>query len=226
MSDWTEWRQPQKRPVKVNLFQQLVGHAGQIELMPVFPYLGPGDIVVGASRLVGGPELQEFTFLHRNVVPETMVVLAEEGGSLPTGSILALLGEHAVASNGLTNPSDPRSYLYCLVAIRINFDARQEEAVVLQCPQCGGEAFRYEFDIKTGPERPYVPEFRGLYYYDEAARRFNATDRRCPHCQAELPPFPREQMGWSRYAENVEVANRGKARMAEAFRGLGAVTTA
>ena len=40
---------PGKRPLKVNVFENMLAHQGMLEQVPLFPYFGPGDIVPTAA---------------------------------------------------------------------------------------------------------------------------------------------------------------------------------
>lgn len=217
METWSAWRDSQKKPLKVNLFEQLVSHTGTLELVPIFPYLGPGDVVTCASSIIGGPSLEEFIFTHNNVIPETMIVVSEAGGAVPLGTVMALLGEHAVTSGFLAEPHQAGSFFHVLVAVRMLPGSVQDEEFIINCPKCGEEVFRHGFNIKAGPERPLVGEFYGLFYYDQAVQAFNQTERVCAGCLTVLPRFPEEQMGWGRYAANVATANQAGQRLQQAM---------
>ena len=43
-------KEPAKRPLKVNVFAHMTAHQGMLQQVPLFPYLGPGDIVPTAAR--------------------------------------------------------------------------------------------------------------------------------------------------------------------------------
>ena len=66
-------------------------------------------------------------------------------------------------------------------------------------------------DVFPAPEHPYYPELTNLRFYADAADAFNAEERKCPKCSAVQPKFPQELMGWRRYAQYVDLANRARA---------------
>ena len=49
MSWFGKERAAHKRPLKVNVFEQMIAHQGMLEQIPIFPYFGPGDIVPTAA---------------------------------------------------------------------------------------------------------------------------------------------------------------------------------
>ena len=77
--------------------------------------------------------------------------------------------------------------------------------------------------MKQGPSWKYYPEFYALRYYAECCEEFNADEakRTCPKCAVVQRPFPIKQMGWRLYADNVEVANRGRETLERAARETG-----
>src|ERR1700690_2690363 len=58
---------PAKSPLKVNVFAHMMGHHGMLEQIPLFPYLGPGDIVLTAALSLSLPETPRVYFYHYNV---------------------------------------------------------------------------------------------------------------------------------------------------------------
>jgi len=213
---------PHKRPMKVNLFEMVTRSVGALQLVPVFPYVDDGSIVPCLSITKGGSELKPFQFFHANVVAESILVLAEQGATMKTAQIMKTTPVHGV-NTFLKNPKDPESFYVVLVTIRMLFEPEQQEGYVARCAKCNTIVYRKDFDVKKGPPRKHYPEFYALRYYAEFFEEFNADEakRTCPQCGLVQELFPLEQMGWRRYADNVEVANRGRDVLEAAAREVG-----
>lgn len=60
--------------LKVNIFERMI--TANTVLMPVFPYLGPGAIVIGGCLVGGGPDALGIgggSFHHQNTQEEVTV---------------------------------------------------------------------------------------------------------------------------------------------------------
>ena len=55
-----------------------------------------------------------------------------------------------------------------------------------------------------------------MRFYADAADAFNAEERTCGQCGVAQSRYPTELMGWRRYAQYVELANRARAALEEA----------
>lgn len=201
---------PGKRVLKVDIFEIAIRTVGVLQLMPIFPYLGDGDVVPCLSPTAGRPDLDHFQFFHVNEVDETLICLASQGAGMKTGAVMKLAAKHGVTAF-LRNPHDPASFNVNLITIRMKQGDVQEEAFSLSCPKCHQTVFRRDFNVKDGPARKHYPEFYALRYYAEACEEFNSseTNRTCV-CGEVLPPFPLHLMGWWLYAENIDIAERGR----------------
>ncbi|MFT4564183.1 MAG: hypothetical protein ACI9BW_003946 [Gammaproteobacteria bacterium] len=197
-----------KRPIKKNLFEEVIHSTGDLELVPVFPYFDEGSIVPCLSISMGGAATKQFQFFHANDVPEVMICLSENNSALRAGMLMSFPDLHGV-NNFLKDVSDDDAYMIVLIAIRMQAGA-QVEGFLLRCNECNEQIYRLDRDIKEGPERPYYPEFHALRLYADAVDEFNATDRKCANCGHVQEPFPQEQLGWRRYARQVELANRAR----------------
>jgi len=200
---------PGKVPLKRNLFEEVIHATGTLELVPVFPYLDNGAIVPCLSVSMGGTNAQRFQFFHDNVVPEVLLCLAEQQGALKAGQMMVLPNLHGV-NNFLKDLQDESAYLVVLITVRMNHQDEQREGFLIRCEQCNELLYQRYQNIKHGAERPYYPEFYALAFYADVVDEFNASDRVCPKCGHVQPPFPAEQMGWRRYAMQIQVANRAR----------------
>lgn len=201
---------PGKRPVKKNLFEEVIHATGTLELVPVFPYLDDRAIVPCLSVSIGGPHAKKFQFFHENVVPEVLLCLAGEDSALQAGQMMVLPNMHGV-NNFLKDLANEHAYMVVLITIRMNSQDNQNEGFVIRCEQCNEVVYQGETNIKRGPERPHYPEFYALGFYADVVDEFNASARECPKCGHVQKPFPSEQVGWRRYAQQVAVANRARA---------------
>ena len=213
---------PHKRPMKVNVFELITKNIGTLQLVPIFPYLDDGAIVPCLSISKGGSDLEPFQFFHANVVAESILCLAEQGATMKTAQLMKTPPVHGVNAF-LKKPADPESFYVVLVTIRMMSEAVQQEGFIIRCAKCNAIVYQRDFDVKQGPSWKYYPEFYALRYYAECCEEFNADEakRTCPKCAVVQRPFPIKQMGWRLYADNVEVANRGRETLERAARETG-----
>jgi hypothetical protein len=200
--------------MKVNVFETMLGHQGMLEQIPLFPYFGPGDIVPTAALSLSLPDMPRVHFYHYNDIPEVILTMAGEGALLATGQLYLQQGTHGVTTF-LKNAqsAEAKSYQISLIIIRMNAKGPQNEGFILRCVKCNEIVFRVDRDVWQGPEHPYYPELANVRFYADAADEFNAEARACAKCGAEQPRFPTELVGWRRYAQYVELANRARAAL-------------
>jgi hypothetical protein len=213
---------PGKRPLKVNVFENMMAHQGMLEQVPLFPYFGPGDIVPTAALSLSLPDLPRVHFYHSNDIPEVILTMAGSGALLSTGQLYLQQGTHGVTTF-LRKPAAPeaQSYQISLVIIRMKARGPQNEGFVMRCPTCNEIVFRMERDVWQGREQPYYPELANVRFYADAVDAFNAEERACGKCSAVQPRFPQELAGWRRYAQYVELANRARTDIEAAGGGAG-----
>ena len=202
---------PGKRPLKVNVFAHMMGHQGMLEQLPLFPYLGPGDIVPTAALSLTLPDTPRVHFYHANDVPEVILCMASEGGLIATGQLYLQAGTHGVTTF-LRKPTGPEGthYQISLIIFRIRPDGPQTEGFILRCPKCNEIAFRMARDVWQGPPHPHYAELANIRFYADAVDAYNAEARTCATCKVALARFPGELMGWRRYVQYVELANRAR----------------
>jgi hypothetical protein len=109
-------------PLKTNLFERM--QAGNTQLLPLFPYLGPGAMVPAGSLMFGGPGegfadfgggASEFGhFFHYNDADEVTVVWATDGGPRGAGLIRCLAHHHGVKPH-LRDADDPSSFSLAVI---------------------------------------------------------------------------------------------------------------
>ena len=205
---------PEKPPRKVNVFESAIAHQGMLEQLPLFPYFGPGDIVPTAALSFSLAEMPRVHFYHYNEVPEVIVTMAGDGALLATGQLYLQKGTHGVTTF-LRTPrgEEGRGYQISLIIIRMKSEGPQNEGFLLRCPSCNELVFRIDRDVFQGPAHRYYPELASIRFYADAVDAFNAEGRTCPGCGLVQPRFPQELMGWRRYVQYTELANRGRARI-------------
>jgi len=210
---------PGKRPLKVNVFESMTGHQGMLEQLPLFPYFGPGDIVPTAALSLSLPDMPRVHFYHYNDVTEVILTMAGDGAMLATGQLYLQQGTHGVTTF-LRKAEGPeaRSYQISLIIIRMKQAGPQNEGFILRCVKCNEVVFRMDRDVFEGPAHAYHPELPNLRFYADAVDAYNAESRNCAECGAAQPRFPQELMGWRRYAQYVELANRARANIDAAGR--------
>jgi hypothetical protein len=216
-----------KRPLKVNVFENMLAHQGMLEQLPLFPYFGPGDIVPTAALSLSLPDMPRAHFYHYNDIPEVILTLAGDGALLATGQLYLQQGTHGVTTFlRKEQGAEAQSYQISLITIRMKARGPQNEAFILRCIACNEIVFRLDRDVWPAPAHRYYPELANLRFYADAADEFNARERRCPKCDAVQPRFPAELMGWRRYAQYASLANRAREnieRAGEASRDVNTV---
>ncbi len=203
---------PFKTPRKVNVFGGLVAHQGMLEQAPLFPYFGAGDIVPTAALSFSLPDMPRVHFYHYNELTEVVVSMASDRALLATGQVYLQHGTHGVTTF-LRNPTEQeaRGYQISLIIFRMKTEGPQQEGFLFRCFKCHEVVFRMDRDVFEGPPHRYYPELAAIRFHADAVDAFTAADRTCPACGVVQPPFPQELMGWRRYAEYIELANRGRA---------------
>jgi hypothetical protein len=205
---------PGKRVLKVNVFENMLAHQGMLEQLPIFPYFGPGDIVPTAALSLSMPALPRAHFYHYNDITEVILTLAGDGAMLATGQLYLQQGTHGVTTFlRKSDGPEAQSYQISLIIIRMKQEGPQNEAFILRCMKCNEVVFRMDRDVFSGRQHDFYPELANVRFYADAADAFNAEPRSCPKCGTAQPRFPEELMGWRRYAQYVELANRARANI-------------
>jgi hypothetical protein len=212
-------RSPVKRPLKRNVFEDMLGHQGMLEQIPVFPYFGPGDIVPTAALSLSQPDLPRIHFYHYNDITEVIIAMAGENAMLTTGQVYLQQGTHGVTTF-LKEPQskEAKAFQIAFIIIRMKKEGPQNEGFILRCVTCNEVVFRMDRDVWKGAEQPYYPELVNVRFYADAADAYNAEPRTCPKCKGAQPRFPVEVVGWRRYAQYAELANRARGNLEAAGR--------
>ena len=118
----------------------------------------------------------------------------------------------------LRKPDGPEAATWqiSLIIIRMKRAAPQNEGFVMRCHACNEVVFRMDRDVWQGRAHRYYPELANVRFYADAVDAFNAEPRACDKCGVAQERFPAELMGWRRYAQYVELANRARAELERA----------
>lgn len=200
-----------KAPLKVNVFETMLDHQGMLQQKPLFPYLGPGDVVPAAALSHSLPDMPRVHFFHYNDIQEVILTMAANDGLISTGQLYLQQGTHGVTTF-LKKPraATAAAYQISLIIIRMQGEGPQMEGFLVRCQSCNALVFRLDRDVFEAPTHPHYRELANIRFYADAAEAFNASDRECSSCGTIQPVFPVELMGWRRYAQYAELANRAR----------------
>lgn len=204
--------QMEKVPMKVNVFDFVRG--ANTQLLPLFPYLGPGAIVPCCAAFEsdgGGTNIGYF--LHENTVDEVAITLGSNG-RIRSGDVFVGPRVHGVGGN-----ATEAYFRVATITQRQLEEGRQFEALTFQCEKCNVALMRHEFDESAGGEGDHkgLPTVLGS---EDAVLAFNATEeaRTCKSCGHVSQPFPLQIWGWSKYSRNTRIVQKAWAAMQEATR--------
>jgi hypothetical protein len=207
-----------KEPLKNNIFRAM--SQSNTELLPLFPYDAPGDIVPCGSSKRGGEN--HGYFLHFNTVDEVVVVWGAQGGRARTGFVRV-----GVRTHGVTGPSADNPHEFALVCItqRQLEQGEQTEAIMFQCEKCSAQLYRYDFDAHRGQHaddnaKLYYPALGTILGSATAASNYNAREetRTCKACGHVNAPFPLDSWGWGRFVARNSITEDARRSLAEVTR--------
>lgn len=201
-----------REPLKVNAFHFV--QSVNSELAPLFPYLGPGDIVPCIGYMLGD-DGDYGQFLHSNSVDELVLCLGAGGGARSrTGVVFVGARTHDVS---LANGLNPDEFHLVVITQRQKAEGEQTEAVSYSCRKCSTQLARYAFDTSCSDDQCY-PGLPTIVGTEAAATSFNESlaTRTCPNCGDVHPPFPKEVWGWRNYLRRTQLARMARAALDEA----------
>lgn len=199
-----------KVPLKANAFRVIQGANAQ--LLPLFPYMGPGAIVPCASAFdLDGKDMRFGYFLHQNSVDEVAVTIASDGRRR-SGDVFVGPRLHGVGGDA----PDP-FYSLMIITQRQLDEGRQPEAMIFQCESCNSELYRYEFDEDVVGEN-HLDALPTILGSDNAASGYNSSEetRSCKACGHVSKPFPIHTWGWHNYQRNTGIVRKAADALAEA----------
>ena len=190
----------------------MIAHQGMLQQLPLFPYLGPGDIVPTAALSLTLPDTPRVHFYHYNDIPEVILCMASEGGLIATGQLYLQQGTHGVTTF-IRQPTGPegKHYQISLIIIRMKRGGPAERGLHPALRQVQRDRVPHGSRRLAGARRTRTyPELANIRFYADAVDAYNAEPRTCGKCGVAQPRFPQELMGWRRYAQYVELANRAR----------------
>lgn len=212
-----------REPLKVNVYERMQ-HANT-QLVPLFPYYGPGAIVYCGALFRGGPGYDVGHFFHNNTVHEVAFVWGASGALLDTGRIMATPNLHGVNSY-MRDPESPDSFLVITICQRQTDSEPQTEQLIWRCAKCHQHLLVHEFtDSPSEDHDDRFPGFPTINESVEPVERFNTDEsiRTCAKCGHLNPPFPMERWGWDQWAKQQRTVNDARttllAKADEAFAG-------
>lgn len=205
------WRIPPptgaRQPLKVNVFERM--QAANTELVPFFPYYGPGAFIPAGAIFRGEPGLDMGHFFHRNSVDEVACVYGAHQGMLQTGQVFATAKLHGVNSF-LKKPEDPRSFMVLTVTQRQADSGPQHEEFVFRCGRCHAHLLVHPVDSVPEDDATdrYAP-FATLTQSVVPVERLNADEemRTCKECGYLNPRFPLDRWGWKQWETQRQTVN-------------------
>jgi hypothetical protein len=212
-----------KEVVKVNAYERAMTLNSQ--LVPVFPYTGPGDMAVCAVTLRGRPGEEYGQFFHENSQEEITYTFASNLAMVPAGMLIVAPKFHGVNSF-LQEPHNPEAFLHQIIVQRqVEADAgpeAQREGIHIRCPECQEFLLRHTFDAGPGNPEEHggregdrYPVFPTVYQAVQATEKFNndVNLRTCGKCGHVSPPFPVSTWGWRHYVSLHRAVNSGRTEM-------------
>lgn len=214
----------EREVLKVNIFERMI--TANTVLMPLFPYLGPGAILVAGGLIGGGTDALGTgtgTFHHQNTQHEVTVTFGAAGFVREPGDF---------ASNPDTHPNhnfftiaDPPDHVALVTVTQRQAEGdaadQQRESIQFRCEHCG--ELLYEFDYSATPgqrpqhrdeepagdEHDIVPMFPTLWGTFHGSRRFAAdvAIRTCGACGHVTAPYEYAGIGCHRFVAQHRSAN-------------------
>jgi hypothetical protein len=211
----------------VNIFERMI--TANAVLMPIFPYLGPGAIVIGGCLVGGGPDALgtgRGSFHHQNSQQEITLTYGSAGFARSAGDFAANPDTHP--NHNFFTATDPAERLALVTVVQRQADEdradEQREAIRFHCGHCGdllyefgytaapGQRPRHRDDEPPGRDDDIVPVFPTLWGTLTAARNF-AEDpklRTCGSCGEETEAYEYTGIGAHRFLAQHRAANTAR----------------
>lgn len=206
---------PTRVPLKTNVFRHM--RMSNTALCPMFPYLDEGCFAPAVAVYSGAPGRAVGMFKHFNTVDEILLVFGANGSRLKAGNAIADVREHFVNIT-LNDFNDPGNYFLAAVIQRQSENREdQREVVTFVCEQCKKPLKEFPFQsqpaagtstgLRDNPE--YARGFESPIGGWRAAELFNSDEegRRCTQCGHVNAPFPFQEWGWGKYAEQCRAVD-------------------
>jgi hypothetical protein len=219
-----------REPLKANIYELMRNTSTQ--LVPLFPYFGPGAMLPAGALFHGSPGTSYGRFFHRNTEEEVYICFGAQGALAQAGGMFIQGKMHEVQSP-LLDPNDPSSFVVSVITQRQADDGDQQESLTFRCSECNNKLFQFEYrstpadgvethaDVYGGRDDDAYPMFPTQWGSYAAAEAFNADERArtCSKCGHVNDPFPLDRWGWERWVRHHEVVNAARRLLDESARG-------
>jgi hypothetical protein len=223
----------EREVLKVNIFERVI--TANAVLMPVFPYLGPGAIVVCGGLVGGGPDalgVGRGGFHHQNTQQEVTVTYGSAGFIRAPGDYAANPDTHA--NRNFFTATDPADHVALITVVQRQTDAdranQQRESIQFRCAHCGDLLYGFDYtaapgqrpchrdEEPAGREDDIVPLFPTLWGTLTGARRFAADPglRTCAACGHITEPYEYAGVGCHRFVAQHLSANIARRSLLDA----------
>jgi mannose-6-phosphate isomerase-like protein (cupin superfamily) len=226
-----------REPLRTNVFELMRGTSTQ--LLPLFPYLGPGAMLPAGALFRGRPDANFGRFFHRNSEEEVNVCFGAQQ-ALGAAGVMFIGGKMHEVQAPLLDTNDPNAFMVAVITQRQQDEGRaQKESVIFRCSECNKKLHQVDYSAELpDPDRPDVVTggrvddeyamFPTMWGSILATDSFNSDEkaRTCTECGHVNAPFPEEAWGWQNYVDRHEVVNSARHLLDESARKAEAAASA
>ena len=216
-----------REPLRTNVFELM--RTTTTQLLPLFPYLGPGAMLPAGALFRGQPGAEYGRFFHRNSEEEVNVCFGAQQ-ALGAAGVMFIGGKMHEVQAPLLDTNDPNAFLVAVITQRQQDEGRdQRESVIFRCSECNKKLHQVDYSAELpDPDRPELVTggrvddeydmFPTMWGSILATDSFNSDEkaRTCTRCGHVNAPFPAEAWGWQNYVDRHEVINSARHALDEA----------
>ena len=209
------------------------------QLLPLFPYLGPGAMLPAGALFRGRPDANYGRFFHRNSEEEVNVCFGAQQ-ALGAAGVMFIGGKMHEVQAPLLDTNDPNAFMVAVITQRQQDEGRaQKESVIFRCSECNKKLHQVDYSAELpDPDRPDLVTggrvddeyemFPTMWGSILATDSFNSDEkaRTCTECGHVNAPFPEEAWGWQNYVDRHEVVNSARHLLDESARKAEAAASA
>jgi hypothetical protein len=210
-----------REPLRTNVFELM--RSTTTQLLPLFPYLGPGAMLPAGALFQGGPGKEYGRFFHRNSEEEVSVCFGGQN-ALGAAGVMFIGGKMHEVQAPLLDVNDPDAYLVSVITQRQQDEGReQRESVIFRCSECNNKLHQVDYSAELpDPDRPDLVTggriddeyemFPTMWGSILSTDSFNSDDkaRTCTRCGHVNAPFPADAWGWQNYVDRHAVVNAAR----------------
>jgi len=210
-----------REPLRTNVFELM--RTTTTQLLPLFPYLGPGAMLPAGALFQGRPGAQYGRFFHRNSEEEVSVCFGGQN-ALGAAGVMFIGGKMHEVQAPLLDTNDPSAFLISVITQRQQDEGReQRESVIFRCSECNNKLHQVDYSAELpNPDRPDLVTggraddeyemFPTMWGSILSTDSFNSDEkaRTCTRCGHVNPPFPAEAWGWQNYVARHGVVNAAR----------------